>query len=500
MYNVILFSQNVKLNSLIPISKRIGKNEIVIFLTTHELYENERFFLQRIFWNCEFQKFADFLTDEENEFCDKEAYRLQPENLYEYYCNIKKLKNEIIANKIKEKYSDYIGYICSNDLGIDANVWKRKVYGFKKWRCEYYYNSSFYIEFLNKIKPYIPFYKAIAHGINAIINKFRNEEMTHDVYVSFSETPKYVFIGKMDRVSYRMNLEWKHSEEERQNIMAGRFMDKQEGQYLTTLHESNKCNIPDEVDYDVRYIQDGYLPPNYSSVYLKFKPSNVAYYAWDVLGTEYFLNSDIPVTVMPFRKKLYMPNPIFKDVIKQVLIATSGPGDWTAQKNRSDEDLMLEAFVEVAKLFPNIKFIYRCHPTWVHPEHNGVNSITRAADYITYSKCDNLKLSSNIPSERLNDFVLSFPRSSLEEDLKNTDMVFGEHSISMIDAAFKNIPFASVNLTRRRNLFEGYTRMGFPHCTSANEIIKVIKDYSKAEFKANFVKAVERYNQMTDQG
>ena len=195
---------------------------------------------------------------------------------------------------------------------------------------------------------------------------------------------------------------------------------------------------------------------------------------------------------------MYLPLPLFKKEIQTILVATSGPGDWTAQKNRSDEDLMLEAFVEIARRFPDIDIIYRCHPTWIHPEHNGVNSIKRVEEYLNNTGLKNIHLSSNIPTEKLGDFKLSFPRSSLEEDLKKADIVFGEHSVSMLDGGFKQLPFASVNLTNRRNLFCGISDMGFPHCTSVDDIENVIKSYGTEKFKELYSEAVKKYNTMTD--
>ena len=161
---------------------------------------------------------------------------------------------------------------------------------------------------------------------------------------------------------------------------------------------------------------------------------------------------------------------------------------------------MVEAFVHMAKRFPEIKFTYRCHPTWVHPCNVGVNAINRVNDYFESLGLHNLILSSNIPIANTGKtFQLSFARSSLEEDLKNTDFVFGEHSISMIDAAFKGIPFSSVNLTRRRNFFIGINELGFPTCSSHEDIENVINKITNQEFQVNYLKAVDNYNKMTDE-
>ena len=190
-----------------------------------------------------------------------------------------------------------------------------------------------------------------------------------------------------------------------------------------------------------------------------------------------------------------MPEPTFRGKISTILVATSGTGDWTAQKNRSDDDLMVIAFVEIARRFPDIKIIYRAHPTWVHPMHVGVNSIKRVAQYLDFTGLKNIHLSANIPDMN---GILSFSRNSLEEDLKQADIVFGEHSVSMIDAAFDKIPFASVNLTDRRDLACGLTELGFPHCKSADDIASLLVQITQPNFLKDYCEAVRKYNEMTD--
>ena len=69
----------------------------------------------------------------------------------------------------------------------------------------------------------------------------------------------------------------------------------------------------------------------------------------------------------------------------------------------------------------------------------------------------------------------------------------------MIDAAFKKIPFASVNMTGRRNFFCGMTDLGFPHCESIDAIEKVISECDSESFISDYKDAIKRYNRMTDE-
>ncbi len=82
--------------------------------------------------------------------------------------------------------------------------------------------------------------------------------------------------------------------------------------------------------------------------------------------------------------------------------------------------------------------------------------------------------------------------------MNNADLVFGEHSISMIDAAFKSILFASVNITNRRNFFVGINDLGFPTCSSHDEVAELINNISKESFRNKYLEAVRNYNDMTD--
>jgi hypothetical protein len=231
----------------------------------------------------------------------------------------------------------------------------------------------------------------------------------------------------------------------------------------------------------------------------KFAPSNVTYYAWDKLGMQLFINQGLKVELIPIRKKLYLPNPMFKEKIRKVLIVASGAGDWTALKNRSDDDRLVELFGEIAKIFPEIQFVFRCHPTWIHPEHQGINSIKRVAEYYKTLGIENIVVSSNIPSSQISNFQLSYSRTSLDEDLKDTDIVFGEHSVSMIDAAFQKIPFASVNVTGRRDFFCGMTELGFPHLESKEKVISFINNISSTQIQKKYCDAIKQYNSMTDE-
>ena len=490
---LFLFSQNLKLISFEKCSSLWEKGDSIVLFTTHHLFENETAYLKTIFGDFEYINYSMFLNDAEQEEIDKSADNINVHNVFDYYGQVRLIKNQRIAQKVCTQYGDAKKYILSDDLGIDESVWLKN--GFERVHGEYYYDwPSAKIGVKSKIKNLLKKNRLVV-ALHRKMKGISADMIGDDVYSAEWNGKKYVFIGRLQRVGYRIGLEFKKDEEELTFLKKGLFHKKSECQYLSSIHERTKCNVPDSPDYDVRYIQDGYLPPNYSACDLKYVPKNVAYYSWDVMGSRHFQYHNIPVSIMPFRNKLYMPVPVFPQKVRTVLVATSGTGDWTAQKNRSDDDLMVMAFAEVARRMPDVRIIYRAHPTWVYPVHVGVNSINRVAEYFEYTRLANIRLSTNIPDMK----VLSFPRSSLEEDLKQADIVFGEHSVSMIDAAFKKIPFASINLTARRDLFCGLTEMGFTSCKSVDDIIAVINGISSPEYQEGYLQAVKKYNDMTDE-
>lgn len=482
--NVLVFTQNLKLQSLEQLKSLIARDLPIVLVTTHKLFLNEIEQIKGIIGEfCELT-FADLITDSEMERCDVIAYERIKSSVGEYYDEIMRLKNQTVLENLLLKYDAKTKFLLCDDLGVDAEVWEKN--GFQKIDLRYYYEKNIVPENKKKTKGLLKYY------------------LEKPIYSAKGNGIKYVFYGSLNRIGYRIDLNFKRDKFENWIFIITKFMERfvkkypvrKKVEHISTIHESNGWVFPKCKNYKVGIIQDGYLPPNYSSKYLKYVNANVFYYAWDTLGMQVFKNQGISVAMLPYRKKLLIPDPKFRS-IKTVLCVASGAGDWTALKNRSDEDNMIIAFVEIARRNPNIRFVYRCHPVWVHPHHQGVNSINRVAEYLAWTNLPNIALSANIPETTLSNFQLSYSRSSLESDLKGADVVFGEHSVSMIDAAFKGIPFASVNVTGRRDFFCGMTSYGFPHCESIEEIEKLIRDFNQESFQSKYKEAIRKYNEMT---
>lgn len=501
MDNIIVITQNVKLSSLVTLRKYLKEGTKTLVVSTQYIFENESEQIKEaIGTQCVFKNFSDLLTDADWERFDAEAYSDKVKNTGDYYAAIKELKNKAIVRKVLKDYPCENRLLICDDLGLDEDVWLFA--GFKKIVCEYYHikkNNQKYTHISSILRK-------VSSKICGLLGKIQGL-FINDIYVANIDNQRHLFFGNMNRIAYRLSANFtKCSKMENFKFVCYylsylffRYVPKNNVIRMSTLHESTMWRFPDHPNFNLKLMQDGYLPPNYSSKYLLFNGKNVEYYTWDKLGQMTFDYHNLKSRVIPFRNKLYLPKPYFPDKIKKVLCVASGAGDWTAVKNRSDEDKMIFAFGKIAAIFPDIEFVYRCHPVWIHPLHQGVNSINRVAEYIDYLNLPNFKISCNIPNANQDGkFILSYKRSSFEDDLKDVDIVFGEHSISMIDAAFKNILFASCNVTGRRDFFASVTALGFPHCESIEDIKTLFMNVGTPGFKASYEQAIMNYNEMTD--
>ena len=495
MYNIVVITQNVKLDSLHVLRDSLLGKETVVFSTQLVLDNEATIIREQLETKCTFVNFTDLMNDADFERCDVDAYSEELRSVSHYYARIKHLKNQMAIERLLAKYPSDNRLLVCDDLGLDEDCWLEN--GFKKVKCEYYHMPV----------VSVPICKRGIIGVLKVIANQCNSFYKGDIYIANYDRKKHLFFGSLNRISYRLNIDFKKASKwENIKFITSYFFFRALKTYpknntvrMSTLHESTAWPFPHHPNFNVKIIQDGYLPPNYTSKYLLFHGPYTEFYTWDIEGRKTFIYHHLNSRVIPFRKKLFMPVPRFPQKIKKVLCVASGAGDWTALKNRSNEDSMMVAFGKVAALFPDIEFVYRCHPVWIHPQHQGVNSINRAAEYIYWLSLPNLKISSNIPNaEEDGKFRLSYKRTSFEEDLKDVDIVFGEHSISMIDAAFKKILFGSVNVTGRRDLFCGISAMGFPHSESVEEIAHLLRSIVTTKFKKSYEQAVNNYNEMTD--
>ena len=215
MKKLFLFSQNVKLSSFENLKPYWNKGDEIILFTTHHLFENEIEYLKSIFGDFEYICYSMFLNDFEQEEIDKAADNENVKDVFDYYNQVRLIKNQRIADIICEKYKDADKYILSNDLGIEESVWLKK--GFKKISLEYYYDWPKTNGLKSCIKVCL---KKIPFAVS-LYRKLRGQNETpygDDVYSNVWNEKKIIFIGRLQRVGYRIGLDLKKDETEKRNL------------------------------------------------------------------------------------------------------------------------------------------------------------------------------------------------------------------------------------------------------------------------------------------
>jgi hypothetical protein len=166
--------------------------------------------------------------------------------------------------------------------------------------------------------------------------------------------------------------------------------------------------------------------------------------------------------------------------IRNVLLMLNHAGDWTALINRSDTDVLIEAFVTLAQQFRKLKFTIRVHPTMIHPAHEGAGSIDRIHRYLSDLGMENLEVS----------------RNTLEDDLKDNDLIISEYSNAFIDALKQGTLGIIANLTNRRSFMLDYERLGFMNAESRSGLTALLERLqdSPADLVAAQNEAARKYN------
>ena len=491
----------------------------LMILTPHALFDSEQQAVRECFsGDILFKSFADFISDEKAAHCDYEAYYICMQSaqakIEEYFSHIKERKNRVILRNIQEQYAFESGSVFSDDLGIDKKVWVDK--GFIN-------NTT--VEVTHQPPP--PHYSIVKSVRSWLIRLFSKESVILDSFsVLKYRGVAYLFCGKILRVQQYfkedvtiervpiylaarfMRILPRVARQIERTILAGVIKKYAISTVLSSIHEHSEHykEIARWAGLEYGVIQDGYIPENYLPYLYKMQFKDAKFYVWDTLSAGLFVINQMRVARLPLYAYRELPEiKHLPEAIKTVLVLTSGAGDWTAVKNRSDDDLMLMAFVEVARTLKHINFIYRCHPLWVHPNHQGEDSIKRAIAYLKSTDLNNIKISAGsvVQSKRYShDQQLYVEPKSAMDDILQADLVFGEHSFSMIDAARVGKLFASVLIANRRDYFINYSKLGFFHLASKESIVQFINDVENNPgiMRHKYNAAVRKHNAMLNDG
>ncbi len=211
----------------------------------------------------------------------------------------------------------------------------------------------------------------------------------------------------------------------------------------TTIHDHPR--FVTRLGYPVRVFADGLLPSNYPRSYID-SYGDVTFIPIDPISERWFLTCGVTCARPPaFLTSQRFVFPISPASGRRVLILLNHTGDWCALVNRSDTDVLAEAFIELAAIHPDIDFRIRPHPSMDHPQHEGAGARKRIEAEVNRANLANLRCS----------------QGKLEDDLRTSDLAISEYSATLVDAWQRGLPGLIVNLTNRRSFMQDYEELGY---------------------------------------
>ncbi len=514
---LLVFSLTVARESLRAELASVPPGESACILTPHWLFPAERECLEQgSAVACHYRTFHDLLEVADMERCDEEADRQvaaraarREDRITEYYATLTRLKNRRLAERIGGEFEVQGGAVLCGDLGIDVAVWR-----------------EFGLADRAPSKPTRP------RPLRSRIRRLLTQPMPWH-YLEW-EGQRWLLLGPPERVGQyfdrsvvtlrpvgRAAAIWLNL----QLVMARRL--KPDSRWALALlrpanglwriwrcpvtrlaaavHEHNAAVafLAAALKLECVNLQDSFLPSYYPSCYLRYRPAVREYLVWDRFSQGIFDRHGLASRIWPAYRSWEFPaiDPAAWSPVRRVVYLASGAGDWTALKNRSDEDLVLALLIEAARSRPEVDIRYRPHPLWLHPEHQGLDSIRRAVDLVESLALPNLHVSQGARSDGqgfANTGNLSAVGSSVDEDIAWADLVLGEHSQTLLVAAQRGKVIAGINVSRHPPYFGDYVRVGFPLVRTAGDLLALLARLAApAEaraFLAGYNDAIRRHN------
>ena len=518
--NVIVFSISTSISSVLTVAKKLlDEDEQLLLLTPHLPFENEKYFIEsqvsgKFYWRT----FEDLLSQDDMISCDQRAdelivnqYGTRDGLINRYYEIIKELKNNAIISNLYSQFAVNNCYLLSHDLGIYPKIWRLR-------GCVDLASA--------KPTPTLNFYKQL---FLAFKNKFAFFGNTRSITALSCDSTTYLFLGKYARVSsfldfqnvcpIELNLSCYYFLAVILYLARTKFrafleiplkksfsalicrISSEPVAFLTSVHSySDSFALTSHfLNCDFYCMQDGLIPANYSSCLYKYFKNIKSFFVLDSVSQSLFTDQCIPSIIWEGFQKRMLPLPSVNtiDSDKIVLYLASGAGDWTALKNRSDEDYGFLAFFDLAKRHPDKRFVFRPHPVWLHPTHQGKNSVQRLFFFHEYEHLPNFQIS--LPTNNaITD--LSYSRyanasQSLNTLIDRSIIVVGDHTDLLISCAQAGKYITSLNLAKRQSFFSGYSKVGLPLQTSIDEISTFITGiYSSTSFRKSYSAGLNQYN------
>ena len=246
----------------------------------------------------------------------------------------------------------------------------------------------------------------------------------------------------------------------------------------TTIHDHPAAVA--RLRLPLRVFADGYLPTNYSRSYLDgYGPAT--FVSAEPFAALWFAACARPVAPAPsFLIALPLAPAVAPPALATIVVLLGHSGDWSALVNRTDNDALVAATLDVARRTPQFTFILRPHPTMEDPRHEGPGARARLAAHVTAAALPHVRLST----------------SDLADDLARGDLFVSEYSATLIDAWRTGELGLIANLTGRRSFMQDFADLGFASVSSADALHAALLAVAgaPAAFAARQSAAASRYN------
>jgi hypothetical protein len=432
----------------------------IFLLTSHYLLPFERnIFADNYSHSYTTTPMAFFIDEMKSDICDNVAseYVLTGKiSALEHSKVMLLLKNIEIRKSILQMHSFYSIHIASG-LGIFEQVWLEG--GALRLAPQLYYGNYFpNISILCTDDTRYIFFSSLRR-LNII------KDYKFDTFIFPWQSSECAEQGQAALISSLYSIIG--IDEHRQDVVAGTIHD-----YSGFFH---RFGLP------VCIFLDGYHPPNYNRTYID-NYENVTFMASEPVSAGWFRRFSYPVMPAPcFIRQARMPEVWKEEISGTILLALNHAGDWSALINRSDTDILVMAFSELAATFPHLTFVLRPHPTMNKAAHEGKHSLARITEYVVRCALPNLKISSN---------------TDVMADIEESFLVCSEYSQVLITGWLSGICGLSVNITRRRSFMQPYVGFGFPEVSSLKEWEAFIAELlcnKEIKFKQQ-IAAAKQYN------
>lgn len=463
---LLVVNQYINWNRDISFLKRKRIDSLFI-LSSHLLFKHEREVIEKSLRDVKISHacFGDFGTDEELAKCDELSYNLgnfttsPPSEFTEKYVRQKSyFKNKLIYSSLTQDYEfgEIFFWAVEHyqfNLGISFNFWN-ELKGI---------NIS-PLHFQSKKRLY--HYLARNNLTRWLLPK--KSEFTNSLHIIENAENQYFFFS-LKRLHFTeetivepLILPKKYDANELSQIITQNTAKNKNIYICVPLHQyAYHIHMMEKLPFPILIFEDAFRPSNYTPYYYVNLFIHGDLVVRDMFDFQLF-SSHGKLCHLPFsfiEKNFFkLPEKLNSSNIKTIILSLNHAGDWTALISRSDTDILIQAFVALAKAITNIRCVIRLHPTMTRYWNEGTSSANRIKKMVLQEKLNNLSVSD----------------VSLEEDWERGDLFITEYSLSVIDAMKKGKLGLFTNFTNRRSFMVDYIKIGMPIVNKSEDLIPTI--------------------------